>query len=102
MARRILLTDEVLDADTAFALGIVALVVDDDAVADEAQRLAARLADGPSVAYGRIKRLLAASPDAGFREQLAAEAESIAASASGPEGAEGLAAFMEKRPPRFR
>ncbi len=101
-ARRILLTDEVLDADTAFALGIVAMVVDDDAVAEEARRLAVRLADGPSVAYGRIKRLLAASPDTSLSGQLAAEAESIAASASGQEGAEGLAAFVERRTPRFR
>ena len=52
-ARRILLTDEVLDAETAAALGIVGMVVDDDAVLAEAERLAARLADGPTVAFGR-------------------------------------------------
>ncbi|HEY0811851.1 MAG TPA: enoyl-CoA hydratase-related protein [Pseudonocardia sp.] len=101
-ARRILLTDEVLDAETAAALGIVATVVEDAEVGAEAQRLAARLADGPTAALGRIKRLLAASPDATLSEQLAREVEAITASASGPEGAEGLAAFVEKRPPRFR
>jgi 2-(1,2-epoxy-1,2-dihydrophenyl)acetyl-CoA isomerase len=101
-ARRILFTDEVLDAETASALGIVATVVEDAEVGAEAERLAARLADGPTAALGRIKRLLAASPDTTLPEQLAREAESIAASASGPEGAEGLAAFVEKRPPRFR
>lgn len=100
-ARRILLTNEVLDADAAFALGIVATVVDDEEVGAEAGRLAAELADGPTLAYGRIKRLLAASPDVTLSAQLASEAEAIAASASGPEGAEGLAAFLEKRPPRF-
>lgn len=101
-ARRILLTDEVLDADTAAELGIVVAVVEDAEVGAEAERLAARLAAGPTVALGRIKRLLAASPDATLAEQLAREADSIAASASGPEGAEGLAAFVEKRSPRFR
>jgi 2-(1,2-epoxy-1,2-dihydrophenyl)acetyl-CoA isomerase len=101
-ARRILLTDEVLDADTAAALGIVAAVVEDAEVGAEAERLAARLAAGPTAALGRIKRLLAASPDATLAEQLAREADSIAASASGAEGAEGLAAFVEKRSPRFR
>jgi 2-(1,2-epoxy-1,2-dihydrophenyl)acetyl-CoA isomerase len=77
-------------------------VVDDEEVGAEAGRLAAELADGPTLAYGRIKRLLAASPDVTLSAQLASEAEAIAASASGPEGAEGLAAFLEKRPPRFR
>jgi 2-(1,2-epoxy-1,2-dihydrophenyl)acetyl-CoA isomerase len=101
-ARRILLTDEVLDADTAAALGIVAAVVDDADVLAEAERLAARLADGPTRALGRIKALLADSLGATLSEQLVAEQRSIAASAAGPEGAEGLAAFLEKRPPRFR
>jgi 2-(1,2-epoxy-1,2-dihydrophenyl)acetyl-CoA isomerase len=101
-ARRILLTDEVLDAETAAALGVVATVVDDADVLAEAERLAARLADGPTVAFGRIKTLLAASPEATLSEQLAAEARAIGASADGPEGAEGLAAFVEKRPPRYR
>jgi len=102
IARRILLTDEVLDAETAAALGIVGMVVDDDAVHEEAERLAARLADGPTVALGRIKALLADSLDATLSEQLVAEERSIAACAAGPEGAEGLAAFVEKRPPTFR
>lgn len=101
-ARRILLTDEVLDADTALALGIVASVVDDEAVGAAAERLAAQVADGPTLANGRIKRLLAASPDTPLSEQLVAEANSIAESAAGPEGAEGLTAFVEKRAPRFR
>jgi 2-(1,2-epoxy-1,2-dihydrophenyl)acetyl-CoA isomerase len=101
-ARRILLTDEVLDADTAAALGIIAKVVDDGDVLVEAERLATRLADGPTVAFGRIKALLAASLDATLSEQLVAEERAISASAAGPEGAEGLLAFVEKRPPTWR
>jgi 2-(1,2-epoxy-1,2-dihydrophenyl)acetyl-CoA isomerase len=101
-ARRILLTDEVLDAETAAALGIVGVVVDDADVLAEAERLAARLADGPTLAFGRIKSLLADSLDATLSEQLVAEERAIAASAAGPEGAEGLAAFVEKRAPKFR
>ncbi|MCX6464460.1 MAG: enoyl-CoA hydratase-related protein [Pseudonocardiales bacterium] len=100
-AREILLTDRVLDAAEAHALGVLAVVVDDADVRAEAEAVAHRLAQGPTAALGRIKRLLAASPGATLAAQLAAEAESIAASAAGPEGAEGLAAFAEKRPPRF-
>lgn len=100
-AREILLTDRVVDAAEAHALGLLAAVVDDGEVRAEAEAVAHRLAHGPTRALSRIRRLLAASPGAGLVEHLAAEAESIADSAAGPEGAEGLAAFVEKRPPRF-
>ena len=57
-ARHILLTDRVLYADEAQALGLVAVLVADEAVADEARALAAGLADGPTRALGRTKELL--------------------------------------------
>jgi len=100
-ARHILLTDRALDAETALGLGILATVVDDGEVREEAEHTAHRLAHGPTVALGRIKRLLGASPDRSLPQQLAAEADAISASAAGPEGAEGLSAFVEKRPPTF-
>ncbi|MBW0102456.1 enoyl-CoA hydratase/isomerase family protein [Pseudonocardia sp. KRD291] len=100
-ARRILLTDEVLDAATALESGVVATVVDDDEVLAEAERTAHRLAQGPTAALGRIRGLLTRTWDVGLGEQLAAEADAIAASAAGAEGAEGLTAFAEKRAPRF-
>ena len=59
-ARHILLTDRVLDADEALALGLVATVVPDDEVVEQALALAQRLADGPTRALGRTKRLLRA------------------------------------------
>jgi 2-(1,2-epoxy-1,2-dihydrophenyl)acetyl-CoA isomerase len=100
-ARQMLLTDQVLDADAALAAGIFTAVVDDADVAEEAALTAHRIAQGPTAALGRIKRLLAASPDNVLAAHLVLEAEAIAASAAGPEGAEGLAAFTEKRAPRF-
>ncbi|RZT86497.1 2-(1,2-epoxy-1,2-dihydrophenyl)acetyl-CoA isomerase [Pseudonocardia sediminis] len=100
-ARRILLTDEVLDAETALEYGVVSTVVDDDEVLAEAERTAHRLAAGPTAALGRIRGLLTRTWDVGLVEQFAAEADGIATSAAGPEGAEGLAAFGDKRPPRF-
>lgn len=100
-ARQILLTDQVLDADAAYELGIVGAVVADDEVLAEAEQVAHRLAAGPTAALGRIKALLASSPDNPLGVQLAAEAEAISASAAGVEGAEGLTAFTEKRAPRF-
>jgi 2-(1,2-epoxy-1,2-dihydrophenyl)acetyl-CoA isomerase len=100
-ARHLLLTDRVLYADEALELGLVATVVTDDAVADEARLLAERLAAGPVHALSRVKRLLRESPDRDLDAQLAAEAVSIARSAAGDEGREGVTAFVERRTPRF-
>lgn len=100
-ARRILLTDEVLGAEELTELGVLASVVDDDAVDGEAAALAHRLAQGPTAALGRIRNLLAGAWDTDLGTQLDAEADSIAACAAGAEGAEGLAAFGEKRRPQF-
>jgi 2-(1,2-epoxy-1,2-dihydrophenyl)acetyl-CoA isomerase len=98
-ARHILLTDRVLDADEALALGLVATVVPDDDVAAEADGLAQRLADGPTRALGRTKRLVRAEGD--LDAHLDAEADAIAESVADAEGREGVAAFRERRPPRF-
>lgn len=100
-ARRILLTDEVLDAEALSGLGLLASLVDDDGVDDEAAALAHRLAQGPTAALGRIRGLLGRTWESTLDEQLEAEADSIATCAGGPEGTEGLTAFAEKRRPQF-
>jgi 2-(1,2-epoxy-1,2-dihydrophenyl)acetyl-CoA isomerase len=98
-ARHILLTDRVLDADEALTLGLVATVVPDDDVVAEADGLAQRLADGPTRALGRTKRLVRAECD--LDAHLDAEADAIAESVADAEGREGVAAFRERRLPRF-
>jgi 2-(1,2-epoxy-1,2-dihydrophenyl)acetyl-CoA isomerase len=100
--RHILLTDRVLYADEAQALGLVAVLVADDAVAAEAQVLATRLAAGPTRALGRTKRLVREGAHRDLDAQLDAEAATIAESAAAGEGVEGVAAFRERRPPRWR
>jgi 2-(1,2-epoxy-1,2-dihydrophenyl)acetyl-CoA isomerase len=69
-------------------------------VLDEALKLAERLSAGPTHAFGKTKRLLAASL-AGFESQMVLESETIAAQAVTAEGAEGINAFVEKRKPNF-
>lgn len=95
-ARHILLTDRVLDADEALALGLVATVVADDRVAAEAEALAQRLADGPVRALARTKRLLHDGAGRDLADQLDAEADAIAESVA-DEGREGVAAFLDRR-----
>ena len=72
-------------------------------LADEAatEALAERLAAGPTLAYGRIKRLLRDSFGRSLGEQLEAERAAFCASAATADFAEGVTAFFDKRPPRY-
>jgi 2-(1,2-epoxy-1,2-dihydrophenyl)acetyl-CoA isomerase len=101
-ARHILLTDRILTAEEAVELGIVSMVVADDAVQAEALAIAEGLAEGPAGALGRIKKLLRESAGRDLDAQLDAEAVAMVESAASDEGREGVAAFFERRAPRFR
>lgn len=100
-ARSILLRDRMLDAATALDYGIFTEVVGDAEVSSTAEKIARKLADGPTRALGGIKRLVADGEHRGLTEHLDAEAASIAASAAHPEGREGVAAFNERRRASF-
>jgi 2-(1,2-epoxy-1,2-dihydrophenyl)acetyl-CoA isomerase len=95
-AAELFLTNRALTADEALAWGLVNQVVDDADVLAQAQVLAARLAAGPTDAYGAVKRLME-STDPGLEAQMAAEGRAIAAQSVHPNGIEGVRAFLEKR-----
>jgi 2-(1,2-epoxy-1,2-dihydrophenyl)acetyl-CoA isomerase len=98
-ATELILTNRRLDAAEALELGLLTAVAEDlDA---ELDALVARLAAGPTVAFGAAKRLLRASWSAGLGEQLDAEARSIGTLAGSPTGREGVDAFLERRRPSF-
>ena len=99
-AMELLLTNRVLDAQQALDWGLVNQVVEDGSLAQSAAALAARLAAGPAGAFGAVKRLLAEAQP-GFEAQLARESRSIASRGMTAEGREGIAAFLEKRAPRY-
>lgn len=100
-ARDILLTNRVIDAPEALAIGIASRVVPDDEVEATVAGIAQELAQGPTDAYRGTRRLLDDAVHRGLGEHLDAEAASIAASAAGPEGQEGIAAFLGKRTPNY-
>jgi 2-(1,2-epoxy-1,2-dihydrophenyl)acetyl-CoA isomerase len=77
------------------------MVVADDAVQTEALAMAQGLAEGPVGALGRIKTLLRESAGRDLAAQLDAETAAMAQSAASDEGREGVAAFVERRAPRF-
>jgi 2-(1,2-epoxy-1,2-dihydrophenyl)acetyl-CoA isomerase len=101
-AMEIALLGERLDASTAERLGLVNRVVPLAALDQETNKLAARLAAGPSAVYGRTKALLNGSLNASLESQLQREAEAFAQSAAEPDFAEGIRAFVEKRKPRWQ
>jgi 2-(1,2-epoxy-1,2-dihydrophenyl)acetyl-CoA isomerase len=62
---------------------------------------AAHLANGPTAAYARVKQALRASPANDLNTQLALEARLQGECGTTHDFAEGVAAFLEKRPSRF-
>ena len=92
---------ERFDASRAVELGLVNRIVPPAALDADAMALAARLANGPTHAYGRTKALLQATLGDAFDAQLRRETESFAACAATEEFVEGVRAFLEKRRPDF-
>jgi 2-(1,2-epoxy-1,2-dihydrophenyl)acetyl-CoA isomerase len=100
-AMEIALLGERFNAETAQRLGLVNWVVPSADLEAETEKLAVRLAKGPSHALGETKALLNASLDNSLEAQLALEAESFASCAATDDFAEGVSAFVEKRSAKF-
>lgn len=100
-AMEIALLGERFDARSAQAMGMVNYVTAAGQLETDTARLAARLAAGPTHAYGNTKRLLYRSLENEFEAQLQLEAESFADCATHEDFREGVTAFVEKRPARF-
>lgn len=88
-------------AERMAALGAVNAVVPVDQVEATAHALADALAQGPRDSLTAIRRLVAEAYEATEAEQLDAERNAMARAAGGDEAAEGIAAFLDKRKPRF-
>ncbi len=100
-ALELLLLNPRLAAEEAHRIGLVTAVVQPDRLRSDAIALAQRLAAGPTRAFGRTRRLVAESFTSELAAHLDREARAIAASVPSAEGVEGVAAFFERRPPRF-
>ena len=101
-AMEIALLGKRFDARKALDLGLVNWVVPTDQLAAETDKLASRLAAGPTHAYGNTKRLLYDSLGRSMAEQLDAEVENFVDCAATEDFAEGIRAFAEKRKTEFR
>jgi 2-(1,2-epoxy-1,2-dihydrophenyl)acetyl-CoA isomerase len=91
-----------LAASEALAWGLVSEVVEGGGLATRAAGLAAELAALPTRAVGMTKRLFDRALLSTLEEQLELEAQLQAAATTSEDFREGVAAFLEKRPPEFR
>jgi 2-(1,2-epoxy-1,2-dihydrophenyl)acetyl-CoA isomerase len=97
----LMVNNAVLTAQEARELGIVNEVYRDASFMAEARSCAKRIAAGPTRAFGAAKRLIALSPESSLETQMEHERRAIAACAGTEDFSEGVAAVVDKRPPKF-
>ena len=101
LAQELLFTNARIAADRARELGLLHEVVAPDALSLRAWERASELAEGPTLAYGWMKRLLVSAFSESLESQLALERRGAVEAARGRELPEGIRAFIEKRKARF-
>jgi 2-(1,2-epoxy-1,2-dihydrophenyl)acetyl-CoA isomerase len=101
-ALELLWTADFIEAPEAHRLGIVQRVVPDAQLKDATYALARQIADGPQVPIRMIKRLVYQSLKLDLRTHLDLVSSHMSIVRQTADHAEGVAAFKEKRPPRFQ
>jgi len=100
-AMKICLTGELFGAKEAFDMGLVSEVVPDAEVEKRALEMAQQIAALAPLAVQQIKEVILAGQDASLETGLRLEAKAIQLMFSTHDQKEGMAAFIEKRKPRF-
>ncbi len=101
-AWELLTSGRMVDAEEALRIGMVDRVVSAAELAAETANLAATMAAGPPRAIRDIKLALRRSAVNGLRAQIDLENEHQLRAFQSENAAEGMAAFLEKRPPEFK
>jgi 2-(1,2-epoxy-1,2-dihydrophenyl)acetyl-CoA isomerase len=100
--KELYMLSEKVGADEAARLGILTRLVADEALERETYAFANRLADGPAVAYRYIKDNVHAALDESLETACEVEARNMIRARMTQDSYEAVAAFIEKREPRFQ
>lgn len=100
-ATELMMLGNTIDANTAFQIGILNKVVEDDKVMEEAEKLATELSKKPSSSLSRIKKLVNRAIISDLPDQLGLEALFQSEAAKSDNFREGITAFLQKRAPNF-
>ena len=101
-ALHMMVTGEPVGPDEALQLGLVDRVFPEESFRDEVQKLAQKLASGPTMAQGYIKLSVNMGLETSLAEGLAIERAHQNQLFASEDVAEGLKAFLEKRPPKYQ
>ena len=99
---RFLLTGDTMSAEKAERLGLVSEVVADSAVLTTALDIAGRIAQRAPLAVRQAKEAVLSGADVPLDAALKIERKALQLLMSSEDKAEGIASFLEKRPPVFR
>jgi 2-(1,2-epoxy-1,2-dihydrophenyl)acetyl-CoA isomerase len=100
-ATELLITGDMVSAERAAEIGMINAAVPDNELIAQAFAIAERLAQAPTAAIGRVKELLESSATSDYAMQLELERKAQIQSGQTTDFNEGVAAFLEKRPPKF-
>jgi len=99
--RELLLTGRVMGASDAFRVGLITEIVPAEDLMDRAREIAGLLLEASPTAIARTKKLLLSFEHTAVRAELEAAIEANADIRSTPDFREGVAAFLEKRRPKW-
>jgi enoyl-CoA hydratase/carnithine racemase len=101
-AKELILTGKMIDAKTAQPLGLLNKVVPPDKLKSAVKELANELMTKPPVGLQLAKQLVNSSIETDLTKGLVQEAQAFGVLASTEDFDEGIAAFTEKRKPKFK
>jgi enoyl-CoA hydratase len=101
-AMELILTGEIIDAKTAFAIGLVNQVVPADQLQAKTMEIANRIADKSPIALRLAKEAVKLASRSNLDEGLRREVDLFALCFSSEDKNEGVSAFLEKRKPVFK
>ena len=101
MARELIFTGDIIDAEQALRIGLVNRVVPPDELEDTVMKMAGKIAKKSALALKMAKRSMRMGQEVGLTAGLAYEALAETSLFCSPDRDEGVNAFFEKRKPEF-